>query len=829
MKIIIYQNREVYKEESKIGNDSENKVETLEFEFPEEYADFTKYIEFQIKGEKYVDLIEDNKYVITREVAKYGKIKTQVVLKKNTEKDVMIFKSDVFTLTVSNSINATENLIYTVGVDLIEKIVTKNNEQDFRLNNLELDNTTNKEKILDLEAKNTEDIAEINEKNIAQDKLIEQLQVENTKLKKEINSMQIPGEATGNPIHLTDSSDMECEIVPIGGAEQETREGYNKIKYPYVFVDSANTTIQDDSANNLIVENTTPGSNSYFFIDNINLEADKTYTISRIYEIMTGTKTDETAQIELYLAGTWKKVLLYQSSSLATFTVDTSGKYRIVIKNGNSSSALKVKYTNLMILEGTYTADTLPPYEQYGASPSPDYPSPIQAVGQNGSVEIEVCNKNLAKINETNWELTENNTIKNKARNEGTKLATFKLKKGQTVNINLVLLSRPSVSTTFSMYKNGKEYVNGAFNNFQGFSLNTIYTRTITATEDIQITSKLWGNANSDIFEFQFWAEIDETTDYIPHESYTKTLPIQKEFVKIGDVEDTFVKVDGKWYEKHDIPKYELTGNESFSRGTTRNGFYYFEATISDLAGNYGKINRILCNVAKEISASDMYEVTSQKDLIGTNSKNIRLMLSDINTVSELQAYLSEQYANETPATLYYLSTTPKLIECTEEQSEILNSFCTYKGVTNVSMSGIGKIKIIYKQDQETINKNYENRLAALEEYSTEEQVVGKWIDGKTLYKKTIIATSPTVETDGTAANVYIDISSLNAKFIGVLNAYSILDTGDIIGLPYTNNSGRVFRTYANTITQKLLIGTNSTSFSRRTCYITLIYTKTTD
>ena len=42
MKIIIYQNREVYKEESKIGNDSENKVETLEFEFPEEYEDFTK-------------------------------------------------------------------------------------------------------------------------------------------------------------------------------------------------------------------------------------------------------------------------------------------------------------------------------------------------------------------------------------------------------------------------------------------------------------------------------------------------------------------------------------------------------------------------------------------------------------------------------------------------------------------------------------------------------------------------------------------------------------------------------------------------------------------
>ena len=312
MKIIIYQNREVYKEESKIGNDSENKVETLEFEFPEEYKDFTKYIEFQIKGEKYVDLVEDNKYVITREVAKYGKIKTQIVLKKNTENDVIVFKSDIFTLNVSNSINATENLVHTVGIDLIEKIVTKNSEQDVRLNTLEADNTTNKEsisnlqndnttnksdikslqddnetnkidianikqeqttqntnilnlqtdntsnkskiadletknaeqdnKIVSLEAKNTEQdtsiqtntesIEQIKEKDTTQDSLIEQLQAENTKLKKTINSMQIPGEATGNPIHLSDSSDMECEIVPVGNAEQETREGYNLLIPP---------------------------------------------------------------------------------------------------------------------------------------------------------------------------------------------------------------------------------------------------------------------------------------------------------------------------------------------------------------------------------------------------------------------------------------------------------------------------------------------------------------------------------------------------------------------------------------------------------------------
>ena len=614
------------------------------------------------------------------------------------------------------------------------------------------DNAIEKAKYNDTELKNKntaqdEEIAQIKEKNTAQDSLIEELQAKVVNLESENTSLknQIPnGEATGNPIHLTDSSDLPCEIAVVGNSEQETREGYNKITYSYSFINLVNTTILDDSANNLIVENTTPGSNSYFFIDNINLEADKTYTISRIYEIMTGTKTDETAQIELYLAGTWKKVLLYQSSSLATFTVDTSGKYRIVIKNGNSSSALKVKYTNLMILEGTYTADTLPPYEQYGAMPSSGYPSPIETVGQNVNIidytkltsfehyDLTVtqiangirvtCNTTTPHINSKymliNLEkykgknLTISANIKSSSSNRGMVLLTFCDSNGG--NRSGITYTEETTDGKVSLTKAIPETLtdNTSYLCLMLYGRRSVYDDTqvgeyVDYTE-IKLVEGTEVGGYSPYGQGSVEISVDnglKTTD-TNYQSYTKVLPIQKEFVKIGDVEDTFVKVDGKWYEKHDIPKYELTGNESFSRGTTRNGFYYFEATISDLAGNYGKINRILCNVAKEISASDMYEVTSQKDLIGTNSKNIRLMLSDINTVPELQAYLSEQYANETPATLYYLSTTPKLIECTEEQSEILNSFCTYKNVTNVSMIGIATLKVNYKKDLETIINN---------------------------------------------------------------------------------------------------------------------------
>lgn len=137
MKIIIYRNREVYKENSKIGNDSENKVETLDFEFPEEFKDFNKYIEFQIKGEKCVDSIRNNQYVITRSISKYGKIKTQIVLKKIVDNDMVVFKSNIFTVNVSASINASEEIEQTLQVDIIQTLSQNISELENKVISLE--------------------------------------------------------------------------------------------------------------------------------------------------------------------------------------------------------------------------------------------------------------------------------------------------------------------------------------------------------------------------------------------------------------------------------------------------------------------------------------------------------------------------------------------------------------------------------------------------------------------------------------------------------------------------------------------------------------------
>lgn len=679
MKITIYQNREVYKEESKIGNDSENKVETLEFEFPEEYEDFTKYIEFQIKGEKYVDLIEDNKYVITREVAKYGKIKTQVVLKKNTENDVMIFKSDVFTLNVSNSINATENLVHTVGIDLIEKIVTKNNEQDARLDTLEADNTTNKEnilnlqndnttnksdikslqddnetnktdisnikqeqttqntnvsnlqtdntsnkaKILDLEAKNTEqdtniqkntdDIAEINaknttqdeeiaqikEKDTAQDSLIEQLQTKVVNLEAENTSLknQIPsGEATGNPIHLTDSSNMECEIVPIGGAEQETREGYNLGKYNVGTKTVNGVTFTHNEDDSMTINGTPTGYIWFDMSDGVLLKAG-TYTFAiEYYNLASG--DDQVQVINKTLDKTIKSLYatntVQSNKKVVEFTLEEDAvcMLRYYCRRDDTINNQKLY---AMILNGSYTVDTLPPYEPYGAMPSPDYPSEIVTVGQNGSVEIKVDN---------------------------------------------------------------------------GL----------------------------------------ETTD-TNYQSYTKTLPIQQEMLEGDYIEDV---------EHHGWGKYEITGNEDWKKSGNPNNISYYliiNSILVNIDGNTfspssseseTKVAIVLSNHFKAISPNQLFKGSENGICLNWAGREKQMRLgfgldSDINTVDKLKAWLKSLYDAGTPVIVYYKLATPKSLELTEDQKSVLNSFYTYKGITNISVDGIATLKVNYKKDLETI------------------------------------------------------------------------------------------------------------------------------
>lgn len=189
-------------------------------------------------------------------------------------------------------------------------------------------------------------------------------------------------------------------------------------------------------------------------------------------------------------------------------------------------------------------------------------------------------------------------------------------------------------------------------------------------------------------YEFDLQLEIsEEPTEIITPYNKAYNLPIQKPFYKIGDYVDNFIKQDKKWYEQHYIKELILTGEEEWSQSLL-NSFPTFLLTIRT---NMIKGKDGLCNYFK------IYNSVWQLDLEGIefydihlNDFKFRINLgsnSKITTLEAWKAKVQELYNAGTPIKVYYVLATPKLIECTEEQSNILDKFETFDGQNTITIN----------------------------------------------------------------------------------------------------------------------------------------------
>lgn len=367
---------------------------------------------------------------------------------------------------------------------------------------------------------------------------------------------------------------------------------------------------------------------------------------------------------------------------------------------------------NSLMVEETSERLTANDYEQYGVSPSPSFPSKIETI--NGSVEINVVNKNIMPIVNlgTSWEYTERG-IKSFGKNKGTDITKFYIKKGQTIKIGLKLLSQSTVDTTFTWYVDNVPGSILSFGRIQNLNLNQVYERSYTADKDCEIKGTRWGDEVSDIFEFQLWAEIDNLTNYIRHQSQTAIMPIQQEMLE-GDY------VAG--VEHHEWEKLVLTGNENFVQVQNANKLNYFY-----LDRNSVKIKgKMISNMLKNIESGIMWNKTSYDDIVSSasNSKTINIMLSDttITTLQQFKEKLKELYNAETPIIIYYELAEPIDLELTEGQKAIRETkLYTYKNITNVDVSDkLASIDVTYKKDLETMFNNIIKQMSSSTSDTTE-------------------------------------------------------------------------------------------------------------
>lgn len=291
--------------------------------------------------------------------------KMQDVVDNNAE-ELMQVQKDISTLKEDNKTNKS-------SIDVLEK-----------------SNETRDEKI----SKNTEDIEAIqgsiktatetiNKKDNEQDEdikankeTIKEIQAENERLRNDIKSIAVVNEVSGENIHIEDSSDARCEIEIGGNHQQDTREGYNQLKNEGTTQTLNNVTITKKEDETLVVNGTATEDFTFSIKRNIELEDGEQYKLSGCPN--GGAEKKYALTINQYYENQSHFGQDYGDG--VNFTYNGS----LPINNNIYIRLFKgITYNNLifkpMIVKGTEQK----PYEQYGASPSLDFPSELKAVGDD--------------------------------------------------------------------------------------------------------------------------------------------------------------------------------------------------------------------------------------------------------------------------------------------------------------------------------------------------------------------------------------------------------------------------------------------------------------
>ena len=327
-------------------------------------------------------------------------------------------------LNIHRDVNSTEQFdvqgYLNENWDKMQDIVDNNAEELMQvqkdISTLKEDNKTNKSSIDALEksnetrdgkiSKNAEDIEAIqgsiktaietiNKKDNEQDEdikankeSIKEIQAENERLREDIKSIAVVGEESGENIHIEDSSNARCEIEIGGNQKQETREGYNQLKNEGTTQTLNNVTITKKEDETLVVNGTATEDFTFSIKRNIELEDGEQYKLSGCPN--GGDEKKYALTINQY----------YENQS--HFGQDYGDGVNFIYNGSlpiNNNIYLRlfkgITYNNLifkpMIVKGTENK----PYEQYGASPSLDYPSPVKSVGDN---------INIIPTNSSDWE-----------------------------------------------------------------------------------------------------------------------------------------------------------------------------------------------------------------------------------------------------------------------------------------------------------------------------------------------------------------------------------------------------------------------------------------
>lgn len=324
-----------------------------------------------------------------------------------------------------------------------------------------------------------------------------------------------------------------------------------------------------------------------------------------------------------------------------------------------------------------------------------------------GSAKVTVENSNLLDFNvEQNSKVTVNSdgtlTI-NGTGGFSLNIDKLQLKAGityyQKVELISGSISGSNINNTFLSFDGSGAWIS---------SINFSQTILNEDTEKTSIKTSIWVNASA-IFNnavIKIWANTDES-DFILHQSQTAIMPIQQEMLDGDYTADV---------EHHEWGKAILSGNEDVIIDGTYLGITQFKIAILNVKkqSNPSEIC-VLSNYFLGVEWNNSW--TKNNSIVNRSDNSVRVMTSKYTTIDGFKALLKSKYDEGNPVVIYYKLEKTINLELTEEQKTVRDTkLYKYKNITNINVSDeLASVEVEYKKDQDTINKNYENRLAALE------------------------------------------------------------------------------------------------------------------
>ena len=351
-----------------------------------------------------------------------------------------------------------------------------------------------------------------------------------------------------------------------------------------------------------------------------------------------------------------------------------------------------VDYTNLIITVG----DTLETYEDYGVSPSPDYPSPIESITE---ISATVTGKNLFSGDFSQF---------NSQGGTGTLYGYFKLPtENETYTLTMIAKNdfTPTTSTYLGFTTNGgsagENYKWVVFGGQSTITKGTKITATNLSVGELLNYVSIYSNNATTLKTFvdNFYIQLEKGTQATPYEEYKSnslTIDLQgNELCSLPNgTKDELVVENGIAKIIKRIGKVVLDGSENWISNEVGIGYVRYTLFIDDLVltttSDVNKYYAISNNFVSSTSNQTVNDKADANRICVVSNKRLLVKTLDI-TLSNVNLFKTWLSTHNTE--VYYVLETPIDIEITDPtllaQLNALEQITQYKH-TYITITGNG-------------------------------------------------------------------------------------------------------------------------------------------